>query len=246
MKNVKDFRCYVKAIGCNSECSKWAPCCNSDQNRPSISAVETRRPNVTSRRGIKRVNTYIRQHFFFHKLSGIFQRRQLKKNPRTEVYNQFGYLQLPLKLTSLLISHIKCPFLLVRGCYGGFLILCQVILVFLGQPGKGVGESLRALTEMRRMLGMRRGMKCTQRASLRRGGARGGVIPEPRQPAWAAGSGSRGREGTKHPENWRLHGRSDFTATQPSICISIDPATVIRDPSRFTSSIPKPWPAPTR
>lgn len=37
--------------------------------------------------------------------------------------------------------------------------------------------------------------------------------PEPRQPAWAAGSSSRGREGTKHPENRRLQGRSDFTAS---------------------------------
>lgn len=39
---------------------------------------------------------------------------------------------------------------------------------------------------MRRMLGMRRGMKWTQGASLRRGGARGGVIPSP-----AASLGSR-------------------------------------------------------
>lgn len=99
-----------------------------------------------------------------------------------------------------------------------------------GPARKGVGESLRALTEMRRMFGMRAGMKWTQGASLRRGGARGGVIPGPsgQQPARAVGSGSSsggaaaakrglGGGGTKHPRSWRLQGttkNSEFLASQ--------------------------------
>ena len=44
VKNVKDFRCCVKA--CNSECSKWAPCC---KQRPESAIYQRWKQTVTSR-----------------------------------------------------------------------------------------------------------------------------------------------------------------------------------------------------
>lgn len=108
------------------------------------------------------------------------------------------------------------------GCYGFFFFFfftfTQSYSAVPGPAGKGVvGEWLRALTEIRRMLGMRTGMKWTQRASLRRGGARGGVIPSPgRQPGQQASrqQAAGGGEGTQHPGKWRLHGHRQTPISQ--------------------------------
>lgn len=81
--------------------------------------------------------------------------------------------------SALLISNFKfgplvVAFFLVWDCIVNFFLckLCKVILVFLGRPGMWTWISAAPI-EMRRMLGMRAGMKWTRASSLRQGGARG-------------------------------------------------------------------------
>lgn len=64
-----------------------------------------------------------------------------------------------MKLTSLLISHLQMPLSFANLMLLGILNTMSSYSGVSGPARKGVGESLRALTEMRRMLGMRAGMK---------------------------------------------------------------------------------------
>lgn len=112
----------------------------------------------------------------------------------------------------------KCPFLVILWCYWVFLSATFKLFGCFWASQEGVGESLRALTEMRRMLGMRAGMRWTQGASLRRGGARGGVIPEPaasRRPGQARRRRRRRALNVPAADAFREHLRnSDFTASR--------------------------------
>lgn len=129
----------------------------------------------------------------------------------------------PIETYLVIDTSSKMPSTFANGLLRVFLFLflfftfTQSYSAVPGPAGKGVvGEWLRALTEIRRMLGMRTGMKWTQRASLRRGGARGGVIPSPgRQPGQQAGrQAAGGGEGTQHPGKWRLHGHRQTPISQ--------------------------------
>ena len=120
------------------------------------------------------------------------------------------------------------------GCYGVFLILCQVILVFLGQPGRCRWIASRTDRDAKNARNEKRN-EMNAKSEFAPGRSERWRHPEPRQPAWAAGSSSssRGREGTKHPESWltpsgTLRFYSSASANE-SMCNSIDPATVIND-----------------
>lgn len=126
----KIFRRRVKATTVSVQ--SGAPCCNSDQSRPCTTAMGAHDPTPLHAAAdiAKRQN----KPALFHKFTRIVQKTSTSP-PRTEVYNQFGYRQLPLKLTSLLISHIKMSLSLGEGDVTGyFLTLRQVTLLFLGQP----------------------------------------------------------------------------------------------------------------
>lgn len=102
---------------------------------------------------------------------------------------------------------------MVLGCYGVFLILCQVILVFLGQPGRCRWIASRTDRDAKNARNEKRNeMNAKSEFAPRR--SERWRHPEPRQPAWPAGSSSRAREGTKHPENWRLQGRHETPILQ--------------------------------
>lgn len=109
VKNVKDFRCYVNATSATAVSAQSEhPVATATRIGHlsiylSFSAMETDDLTFTSRHGIN--NKHLHKLTFLINCP-IFPKTSTKP-PRTEVYNQFGYLQLPLKLTSLLISHIK-------------------------------------------------------------------------------------------------------------------------------------------
>lgn len=83
------------------------------------------------------------------------------------------------------------------GCQGGGVKHYVKLFCCFWAGQEGVVESLRALTEIRRMLGMRPGMKWTRRASLRSGRSERWRHPGARQSAWAAGRRQQAQESHK-------------------------------------------------
>lgn len=71
VKNVKDFRCYVKAIGYNSEYSKWSTLLQQRPESAIYFSDGNRQPNVTLRHGIN--SKHLNKPTFFNKLTNIFK-----------------------------------------------------------------------------------------------------------------------------------------------------------------------------
>lgn len=134
------------------------------------------------------------------------------------------------------------------GCYGVFfLILCQVILVFLGQPGRcrwiasRTDKRCEECSEWEEEWNERKERVCA--GAEREVASSRAPAAQPGQQA-AGSSSSRGREGTKHPENWCLQGHHETPILQLQLqCWPPKERTAVsteQSHSQITSSIPNP------